>query len=162
MSSSTPHRFCWNAGGIAGCAVGASFWMPATAFASGWPRIGIAAALASASLILISAYVLWRLRQRISAFRGVMILLAVGFSATLLFFAAGHVLDLSLVDGWPGGKRGAPLSYVWVLLLYPALAAWFWFQNRQASSSEPGVRPNGGPARPPGNSGATEGPPSVN
>ena len=137
MSARPPNRLCWNVGGIAGSAVGAGLWMPATAFASGWPGSGIAIALAAASLILIAAYLLWRLRQGISAFSGVMLLLAFGFSATLLFFAAAHVLDLSLVDGWPGGKRGSPVSYVWVLLLYPALAAWFWFRNRGPNTSEP-------------------------
>jgi hypothetical protein len=142
MNSGEPKRFSWNAGAMAGTAVGASLWMPATALASGWPVIGIAVALATACLILISAYLLWRLRQRISAFRGLMILLAIGFSATLLFFAAAHVLDLSLVDGWPGGKRGSALSYSWVLLLYPGLAAWFWLRNRDASNSESDRREN--------------------
>jgi hypothetical protein len=161
MRSSISNRFSWNAGGIAGSALGLSFWMPATAFASGWPWIGIVVALATASCILISAYLLWRSRQRISAFRGLMILLAVGFLATLLFFAMAGLLDLSLVYGWPGGKRGSPLSFAWMLLLYPMLAAWFWFLNHGASSREPGAAPNGGPATLPGDSGATGGPPSV-
>ena len=86
-----------------------------------------------------------------------MILLAAGFVATLLFFAAAQVLDLSLLSGWPGGKRGSPRSYAWVLLLYPALAAWFWLQNRQTGRSEPGAAPNGGPAVRPENPGAGAG-----
>jgi hypothetical protein len=90
-----------------------------------------------------------------------MVLLAVGFVATLLFFAAAQVLDLSLLDGWPTGKRGSPRSYAWVLLLYPALAGWFWLQNRQAGNSEPDAAPNGGPAVRPDHSGAGGGPPSV-
>jgi hypothetical protein len=137
MSSNTSHRFSWNAGAIAGSAIGASFWMPTTALASGWPARGFAVALAAAALILISAYVLWQVRPRISAFQGLMILLAVGFAASLAFFLAAHILDLSIVDGWPGGKRSAPLDYVWVLLLYPALAVWFYYQNRHASDQKP-------------------------
>ncbi|OQC67439.1 MAG: hypothetical protein BWX48_00804 [Verrucomicrobia bacterium ADurb.Bin006] len=38
-----------------------------------------------------------------------MILLAVGFVATLLFFATAHVLELSVTGGWPGGERSLPL-----------------------------------------------------
>ena len=90
-----------------------------------------------------------------------MILLAVGFVATLLFFAAAQVLDLSLLSGWPGGRRGSPRSYAWVLFLYPALGAWFWFQNRRAGNSELAAPPNGDPAMRPDNSGASGGPPSV-
>jgi hypothetical protein len=161
MSTTTTDRFSWNAGGLAGTAVGASLWMPATALASGWPAIGVAAAFAMAFLILVSACVLWWSRQRVSAFGGLMVLLAVGFVATLLFLVAAQVLDLSLLDGWPGGKRGSPRSYAWVLLLYPVLASWFWLQNRQTGNSEPGAAPNGGPAMRPDNSGASGGPPSV-
>ena len=90
-----------------------------------------------------------------------MVLLAVGFVATLLFFAAAQILDLSMLSGWPGGRRGSPRSYAWVLLLYPMLAAWFWLQNRQTGKSELGAPPNGGPAMRPGNPGAGGGPPSV-
>jgi hypothetical protein len=90
-----------------------------------------------------------------------MVLLAVGFVATLLFFAAAQVLDLSLLSGWPGGKRGSPRSYAWVLLLYPALAGWLWLQKRQTGNSEPGAPPNGGPGMRSGGSGASAGPPSV-
>ena len=90
-----------------------------------------------------------------------MILLAVGFVATVLFFAVAQVLDLSLLSGWPGGKRGSPRSYAWVLLIYPALAAWFWLRHRQAGNSEPDAAPNGGPAMRSGNSAASGGPPSV-
>jgi hypothetical protein len=161
MNSSTSTRSSWNAGAIAGTAIGASLWMPATALASGWPAIGIAAAFAAAFLILVSAYALWRFRQRISAFRGLMILLAVGFSATLLFFAAAAVLDLSLVDGWPGGRIISPLDYMWLSLLFPVIAAWFWFRNRDASRSEPSASSNGGPAMPSADSGVRERPPSV-
>lgn len=157
----TSNRFSWSAGGLAGSAVGASLWMPATALASGWTAIGVAAAFAAASIILVSAYVLWRSRQRLSALGGLMVLLGVGFVATVLFFAAAQVLDLSLISGWPGGKRDSPQSYTWVWLIYPALAAWFWLRNRQAGNSEPGAAPNGGPAMRPDNTGASGGPPSV-
>ncbi|HRZ35818.1 MAG TPA: hypothetical protein P5534_05570 [Candidatus Paceibacterota bacterium] len=90
-----------------------------------------------------------------------MVLLAVGFVATLLFFAAAQVLHLSFLSGWPGGNRRSPRSYAWVLVLYPALAAWFWRQNRQTGNREPGAPPNGGPAGLSGNSDAGGGPPSV-
>ena len=90
-----------------------------------------------------------------------MILLAVGFVATVMFFAAAQVLDLSLLSGWPGGRKGSPRSYAWALLIYPALAARFWLRNRKAGNSEPGAAPNGGPAMRPDNSGASGGPPSV-
>jgi hypothetical protein len=49
------------------------------------------------------------------------------------------VLDWSLVSGWPGGKRGSALSYAWVLLVYPVLAARFWLQNRRDGNSQPGA-----------------------
>jgi hypothetical protein len=65
-----------------------------------------------------------------------MILLGSGFAATLLFFAAAIILDLSLVDGWPGGRRGSPLDYIWLSLLFPVVAGWFWFQNRDSGNSE--------------------------
>jgi hypothetical protein len=89
-----------------------------------------------------------------------MILLVVGFSATLLFFTAAAVLNLSLVDGWPGGRRISPLDYIWLSLLFPVIAAWFWFRNRDASRSEPSAS-NGGPAMPSADSGVRERPPSV-
>ena len=111
--------------------------MPATAFASGWPVIGMATALTTASLVLLSALLLWRLRHRISAYQGLMVLLAVGFMATALFFAVAHVLDLSLVNGWPGGKSGSALSYASVLLLYPVIAIWMRFLNHPASKQKP-------------------------
>ena len=161
MSTKTSSRFSWNFGAIAGSAIGASLWMPVAAFASDWPAVGISMALATASAIPAGAFLLWRLRQRISAFGGLLILLAVGFSATFVFFAGAEVLDLSLVDRWPGGGRSAPRSYAWVLLLYPALATLFWLLNCQADISGPGAPPNGGPATLPGNSGASGGPPSV-
>jgi len=90
-----------------------------------------------------------------------MILLAVGFVATLLFFATAHVLDLSVAEGWPGGERSPPLRYVWVLLLYPALGAWFWFRNRDTSNGEPDAAPKGDPTAPGGSAEGAEGPPSV-
>ncbi len=148
MSANASNRFSWNAGAIAGAALGASLWMPAAAFTSGWPSVGIAVAIAAASLILVSAWLLWLYRQRLPAINGWMILLAVGFSATLLFLAVASLLGLSLLDRWPGGKRGSPLSYLWVLLFYPALAVWFWFQSRGSSSSEPTAPPNDGSSLP--------------
>lgn len=136
MSASASTRFSWNAGAIAGSAIGASLWMPVAAFASGWPAIGDALALTTASIILISVFLLWRSRQKISAFGGLLILLAVGFLVTGFFFVAAQLLDLSLVDRWPGGKASSPLSYAWVLLIYPALAIWFWCLKGRASNSE--------------------------
>lgn len=143
MSASISTRFSWNAGALAGSAIGASLWMPVAAFASGWPTKGVALALTTASVILFSAFLLWRLRQEISAFGGLLILLAVGFLATGSFFVAAQVLDLSLVDRWRGGKASSPLSYAWVLLIYPALAIWFWVLERRASNSEPSSGGNG-------------------
>lgn len=90
-----------------------------------------------------------------------MILLAVGFVATLLFLGAAQVLDLSLISKWPGGRRGSPLKCAWLLLFYPALAAWFSLQNRQAGNSEPGAAPNGGPPMPSSYPGGSDAPPSV-
>lgn len=40
--------------------------MPLTAVASGWPSAGIAIALTTASAILVSAFLLWRLRRGMS------------------------------------------------------------------------------------------------
>src|SRR5689334_18364849 len=124
MNSNAADRFTWNAGGLAGAAIGAGAWMPAAALASGWPTIGTVAAFTVASLILICAYVLWRSRHRLDPFTGLMILLAVCFLATLLLFAVAHVLDLSIMSSWPEGKSGSAGSYTWVLLIYPVLAAW--------------------------------------
>lgn len=161
MSASTPTRFKWNVGGFFGSAVGAAAWMPAAALTSDWSGRGISLALSTAALILIAAYLLWRSRQRISAFCGLLSLLSVGFGATLILLLGAHVLDLSLLDRWPGGKRLSPLSCFWVSLFYPAFAVWFWFENRTASPSEPGAPPSGGPATQTGSSRVPEGPPSV-
>lgn len=129
MNSTARDRFSWNAGGLAGAAIGASVWMPVAALASDWPAMGTVAAFLGASFILVSTYVLWRSRQRMSAFAGLMVLLAVGFVATLLFFAVALGFDLNLVNSWPDGSSSSPGSYAWVLLIYPALAALFWWLN---------------------------------
>jgi glucan phosphoethanolaminetransferase (alkaline phosphatase superfamily) len=131
MNSTTANRFSWNAGGLAGAAIGAGAWMPAAALASGWPAIGTVAAFTLASLILVCAYVLWRSRHRLNTFTGLMVLLAVCFLATLSFFAVAHVLDLSMMTSWPEGKSGYPRSYAWVLFIYPVLAGWFWWLNHR-------------------------------
>lgn len=136
MSPKTSTRFSWNAGGIAGGALGLSLWMPATAIASGWPRAGVAVALAAALLILTAAWVLWLFRRRIEAFRGLLILLVIGFVATFLFLLTAHFMSLLLITGWPGGDLLSPLSCMWFLVLYPVLAAWLWLQANQRSNSE--------------------------
>lgn len=139
MTSSASPQFRWNVGGVFGPAIGASAWMPATALTSGWPGTGISLSIAAASLILISAYLIWRCRRRLPAFRGLILLLAVGFAATLLFLAGAQVLGLSFVDSWPGENRVSPLRCSWILLFYPALAAYFWFLDRKSSTSKPGA-----------------------
>jgi len=94
MNTAASNRFSWNAGALGGSALGASLWMPASALASGWPAIGLVVAFSAAVLILASAFFLWRSRQRLSAFSGLMVLLAVAFVATAVFFAAAQALDL--------------------------------------------------------------------
>jgi len=136
MNSTTADRFSWNAGGLAGAAIGAGAWMPAAALASGWPAIGTVAAFIVASLILVCAYVLWRSRHKLNAFTGLMVLLAVGFVATLLFFAVAHIFGLSILSTWPEGKSGSPRSFAWVLFIYPVLAAWFWCLNHRRQQQQ--------------------------
>lgn len=136
MTSDRSNRFSWSAGGIAGSAVGASLWMPATALASHWPLIGIGLSLATASIILVSAYGLWRIRKRLSAYRGLMVLLAVAWCSSLLFFVSAQVLDWGIVTPWPGGDRTSPSESAWVLLLFPALAGYFWLLNRSGSRNK--------------------------
>jgi hypothetical protein len=114
-----------------GAAIGASLWMPATALASDWPAAATVAATAAAGAVLISVWLLWRRRTRMSALHGLMALLTVGFLATLLFFAAAAALDLTVVNQWPAGKRVPALKYAWVLLFYPALAGTIWLRARR-------------------------------
>jgi hypothetical protein len=147
MSPATSSGFSWNGPGVTGTALGMSFWIPATAIASGWPGAGVAVALAAAFAILMSAWVLWLCRRRIGAFRGLTILLAIGFIVTFLFLLAAHLLELRLIADWPGGKRLSPLRCTWFLLLYPVLAAWLWFQNNQMRNSESEGAPNGASRR---------------
>ena len=61
----------------------------------------------------------------------------------------------------PGDWAGWALVVIFYTLVSLTLATLHILLTRGRSNAEPGASPNGGPATPLGNSGVTEGPPSV-
>ncbi len=122
--------FHWNLGGLLGCALGTSAWMVVTPLASGWPLEGTIGSLLAAALIFATALVLWSKRDRIAALTGVLILLGTALVVTTAWLLLAHGQGLGIISKWPGGTSLPALSLLWVLLLYPALAAWFLFLDK--------------------------------
>jgi serine/threonine protein kinase len=130
-------RFHWNFWGHFGAASGASLWMPVTAISSEWSGLGIALSAVAALVIMVTAFVVWGLRHRLSAFRGLMILLAASFVATTVFLAGADALGLTVRSSWPGGTQVSPSRYAWVLAIFPLLAVWFLGLERDATAGSP-------------------------
>jgi len=86
---------------------------------------------------MVTAFVVWLSRDRLSAFRGLMILLASGFVASAGFLVGAHALGLALRSSWPGGSMVSPLHYAWGLGMFPLLAALFLMRERSARSAFP-------------------------
>lgn len=122
MNPGRSHRNAWSFWAMQGVALGASLWMPVTAIVSGWPTVGLVASVISAGAILMTPWILWRLRDRMEAYSGLMILLAVAFAGALTFFITAIVLKVSIVDQWPVGRPHDPVSLLWVLVIYPIIA----------------------------------------
>jgi len=100
------------------------------------------------------------------------IVLAIGvlgilISLPLLGLAAlgyhGALADVGPAENRNMGSQllslGVPSVMGSVVVCVLGVLAFAW--NRHRTAAEPGAAPNGGPATPLGNSGATEGPPSV-
>lgn len=123
-------RFSWNLGGLIGSAVGCSAWMALTPFLAARDLKGIIVALGCVMVILLAVPVLWSMRAGIEALRGIFILLAVAFVATLSFLLFAHFMSLPLLASWPPSRPAEASNFFWILLLYPALVLVFGFINR--------------------------------
>jgi hypothetical protein len=93
-------------------------------------------------------YLVWRLQRPAVKWRFALIF------ATLL--AALFAMQFAVV---PAAWR--PVTWTAIVVLVVVLAALVQRRGNGSSRAEPGAAPNGGPATPLGNLGATEGPPSV-
>ncbi len=125
----------WSGWSIFGAALGLSIWMPATAILSDWSGVGFALSGVTALTISVAALMLWNLRHRISALRGLMFLLAVGFVASSTFLFGAHWLHLPMRSSWPTAAVRSPLHSVWMLGLFPVVAGWILFRYRSGASA---------------------------
>jgi len=128
-------RFSWNLGGLIGSAVGFSSWMAITPFWADWDAVGIVAALVCVVLILITVPVLWRMRAKIDAFRGIIVLLVVAFISSSIFLASAHLMNLTVLTSWPPRLASAS-ECLWGLLVFPALGVLFWLINQRTKTKE--------------------------
>ncbi|MFT4175543.1 MAG: hypothetical protein QM627_02700 [Luteolibacter sp.] len=131
MNISKQHsRFSWNFVGLLGSALGFSTWMVLTAFVADWHLLGVVIAFACVTLILIPALILWRMRGKIEAFRGIIFLLAIAFISNGIFLASAHSMGLTMLTSWPSPRFASAAEWVWQLLLFPALGVLFWIINK--------------------------------
>ena len=89
------------------------------------------------------------------------------FRRSTLVFAGGLLAQLTAlfavwreVINYPDLEWILPGWWIWSQALVGTYSIWRW-GRQSARSGQPGATPNGGPATPVGNSGVTEGPPSV-
>ena len=131
---SDPSTFNWNAGGWFGAQIGSTCWIAICAGQLG-PH-DFATALAVFGLFLSANFIgtaLWRLRNRISAYSGMNILLmvigATSFGTVFLIDSAGL---WQVVEG-VGGKVSPGQMYIVIVALILGLYALFWSINRSRS-----------------------------
>jgi len=117
--------------GMVGTALGLSSWMVVTAVLSGWSGAGVALSAATVGIVLAAALVLWKSRNKMSRFTGMMWFIAVGFVSTAAFLFGAHWLGLSMISRWPGGVTVSPLQFVWALALFPLVAVWLSIFRRR-------------------------------
>ncbi len=120
----------WSGWGFVGAAFGLTVWMVVTAIASDWQGAGLAVTAATTLSVWISAFVLWNQRGRISAFSGIMWLLAVGFVSSASFLIGADWLGLAVRSNWPAADLMSPLHSLWILGIFPVIAVWLWIRDR--------------------------------
>ena len=138
----TPQRhtgFSWNLGGLLGSALGCSAWIALTPFVTGWHTTGVLFALGCVAVILLAVPILWSMRMKIEALRGMFIFLVVAFVATCGFLLFAYYAALPLLTSLPSSEQSAAADCFWILLLFPALALLFWVIGRSnRTNSEQG------------------------
>jgi hypothetical protein len=78
------------------------------------------------------------------------------------WFLQTEVLRWGIHPGVPGFDWDLPIIFsIQVAFWFVAWLLWFLWRGRRLANAKPGVSTNGGPATRVGNSGVTEGPPSV-
>ncbi len=134
-NSRSQNRFQWNLGGFMGTGVGLSAWMAAVPFASSWPREGILISSVAVGVVMVTALILWSRRHHLLAINGSLILLSVAAGVTLGWLITAYLLDLRISMSWKGTGKHSPLSFLWCLLIFPALAVLFLFVNRPSNAA---------------------------
>lgn len=137
-----PPRNGW---GLVGSALGMTSWMVVTAVLSGWGGAGAALCAATVGIVVVAALVLWKSGDRVSQFIRQMWLIAAGFVSTAAFLFGAHWLGLAMLSRWPGGVAVSPLTFVWVLVLFPLVAVWHWFFHRLTNERGGGADGLSGP-----------------
>ncbi len=120
----------WNGWAVFWSTLGITSWMPLTAIASDWHGAGLAVTSATTLSVWIAAFVLWYQRDRISAFSGIMWLLAVGFVSSASFLIGADRLGLPVRSNWPTGAMMSPWHAMWMLGVFPVIAVWLWIRHR--------------------------------
>ena len=132
--SAPPKPLTWNAGGWFGAQIGGTCWIAICAAFLSMHNLTIATAVFALFLAAnVIGIVIWRARNRISAYSGIKVLLIVIGVASI---AAVFVVDRSglwhLVEG-VGGKVSARQMYLLIPVMIVGLFVLFWSLNRSQS-----------------------------
>lgn len=123
----------WNFGGLLGTAAGSSAWFLITPFIIGWSTTGVAVALTCAGFVLALVPVLWRMRAKLSALHGALVLLSAAFLATFAFLSYAHFAGERVVTSWPPIVTADSYSCFWMLSLFPILGTVLWLLNKRTT-----------------------------
>lgn len=119
-----PHRFAWSSGGWFGSTLGTTLWMVLAGFS--WLGASLVAGLVpvgAALLVCLWAWKAWQGRADRDPLRALLTLVVLGFLAALASIAAALAAGVLTT-----GELGA---FVFALLVYPALFAFFHFQGKR-------------------------------
>ncbi len=139
MGASVPARsespFEWNAGAWFGAQVGASCWMLLAALVLLGSDV---AAAGGVGLVFVAAngagWLLWSRRERMPAYRGILLLIVVlGVAALAALVWIDVRGQLPVLWRYSAGVQPGSRVFTYALLLvYPAVAAMVWARERSA------------------------------
>lgn len=121
----------WNLLAWFGASFGSSVWMMLTPFLLEWPAKGVFAGVVGTLLIWSYASLVWGLRSRISAFKGIVGLLCLTVLANLGFLLFAHANGLSLEESSQRIETDYRLYYGALLFLFLFLLILFWLKERR-------------------------------
>ena len=128
-----PSAFKWSAGGWFGSLIGGTAWMLSGLLIGPRPMT-IRVTLTCWGAPNIVGLLLWRRRERIAPYAAMQYLLA-----TIALFAVLYFLGLNALGRQPVLDARFGERQYWLLLLFPALMAWFYFQERAAKNRQKSV-----------------------